>query len=67
MAIAGLSLDLVLGSDAEGSSVSMGAKLSPSRPIPSNSPVAGESTGAGSDSAQKKAKLVGLFQGRGFH
>lgn len=51
VAIAGVSLDLVFGSAAEGSSVSMGAKVSPSRPMPSNRPPAEESTDTASDSA----------------
>lgn len=51
VAIAGVSLDLALGSVAVGSSVSMGAKVSPSRPMPSNNPPADESTA--SDSARK--------------
>lgn len=52
VAIAGVSLDLALGSVAVGSSVSMGAKVSPSRPMPSNSPPADESTDTASDSAR---------------
>lgn len=52
VAIAGVSLDLVLGSVAVGSSVSMGAKVSPSRPMPSNNPPADESTDTASDSAR---------------
>lgn len=52
VAIAGVSLDLALGSAALGSSVSIGAKVSPSRPMPSNSPLADESTDTASDSVR---------------
>lgn len=57
VAIAGVSLDLALGSVAVGSSVSMGAKVSPSRPMPSSNPLAEESTEAASDSAKRRTQL----------
>lgn len=44
VAIAGVSLDFALGSAAVGSSVSIGARESPSRPMPSSSPCAEGST-----------------------
>lgn len=50
VAIAGVSLDLALGSAVAGSSVSIGAKLSPSKPMPSKSPPAEDSTGTASES-----------------
>ena len=58
VAIAGVSLDLALGSVAVGSSVSMGAKVSPSRPMPSNSPPAEESTATASDSPRLKVEEI---------
>lgn len=54
VAIAGVSLDLVFGSEAEGSSVSIGAKLSPSRHMPSNRPPPEESRDTESVSAKFK-------------
>lgn len=53
VAIAGVSLDLALGSVVVGSSVSIGAKLSPSKPMPSKSPPAEDSTGTASESNSK--------------
>lgn len=50
VAIAGVSLDLALGSAVVGSSVSIGAKLSPSKPMPSKSPPAEDSTDTASES-----------------
>lgn len=52
VAMAGVSLDFDLGSDAEGSSVSIGAKVSPSRHMPSSRPPAAESTDTASVSAE---------------
>lgn len=52
VAMAGVSLDFALGSDVEGSSVSIGAKVSPSRHMPSNRPPADESTDTVSVSAK---------------
>lgn len=44
VAMAGVSLDLAFGSVVVGSSVSIGARASPSRPIPSSRPCAEGST-----------------------
>lgn len=44
VAMAGVSLDLAFGSAVVGSSVSIGARESPSRPMPSRSPCAEGST-----------------------
>lgn len=60
VAIAGVSLDFALGSVAVGSSVSMGAKVSPSRPMPSNNPPADESTA--SDSARKWTEVTKVIE-----
>lgn len=54
VAIAGVSLDLAFGSVVAGSSVSIGAKLSPSKPMPSKSPPAEDSTGTASESNSKQ-------------
>lgn len=56
VAMAGVSLDFDLGSDAEGSSVSIGAKVSPSRHMPSSRPPAAVSTDTVSVSTETESK-----------
>lgn len=60
--MAGVSLDFAFGSDVEGSSVSIGAKVSPSRHMPSNRPPADEST----DRVSVSAKVYGEKKGWGW-
>lgn len=60
--MAGVSLDFDLGSDAEGSSVSIGAKVSPSKHMPSNRPPAAESTDTVSVSVEFEHKRLSLIK-----